>query len=93
MKMNGPIQVFETSKEAVNFLYAYAKKYDLSYIPLEYKEDILYDALGSVNFDILLEEVAWASSDIRHALDKEVGWLLLRYLEWKAKNPGSLEDE
>ena len=88
MKISGPIQIFETYDEAIDFLYKHIKTYDLSYISEERKKDILHDASGSVHLDILLRHTDWASSDIRNECDRQVGWNLLRYMEWKAKNPG-----
>jgi hypothetical protein len=77
------ITVFKTYEEARDF----AKSLNLSYVPEEAKKDIIGDAMNSVIFGIMLKETDWASSDIRNEIKKTVGYLLLQYMEWKAKNP------
>ena len=88
MKMHGVIQEFETVDEALEFAYKYSEELNLSYVPVETRKDIIHDAMGSVHMGILLKDPAWASSDIGNEINKEVGQNLLRYMEWKAKNPG-----
>ena len=87
MKMFGPIQVFETYDEAIEFAYKYSEELDLSYVPEEAKKHIIHDAMGSVHLGILLKDPAWASSDIMNEIGRQVGWNLLQYMEWHAKNP------
>lgn len=80
------ITEFKTLEESLAFAYKHMKTLSLSYVPEEDRKDILDDAMSSVHFDIIFNHVSWASSDIMYEVEKQVGYNLLRYLEYKAKN-------
>ena len=78
-------QNFETEKEAIEFLKNYVNSLSLEYVPAEVAKDIREDTIAKIGFDLILGEIFLYTADIRIAVQKCAGQLLLKYNEYKAK--------